>query len=149
DGVRPLGRAGNPGYPCRMATPRPDASKPREAAIRCPNDNTLMEKETVGGVTIDRCNSCGRLWLDDGEMQRLLQHKSSVHWADSGPFGRESKRAALGVRTCPRDGKALLEVRHPQRPAVLIEYCPGCRGVLLDAGELRQISGDEAGSWLK
>lgn len=124
------------------------AARPGDAKLNCPNDQTRMEKINVEGVVIDRCNSCGRLWLDDGEMKRLLADKHSVHEADGGPFGRESKRAALGSRVCPRDGQPLLEIRHPQRPDVLIEYCAKCRGVLLDAGELRMISGEEAGSWL-
>lgn len=99
-------------------------------------------------MTVDRCNSCGRLWLDDGEMQRLLRDKGAVEGADAGPFGRESARAALGDRVCPRDQRELLEIKHPQRPDVTIEICPACRGVLLDAGELRQISGQEAAGWL-
>ncbi len=130
-----------------MSTP-----KPADAPLRCPNDQTRMEKEKVGAVTVDRCNSCGRLWLDDGEMQALLSSDSTVEEADAGPFGRESGRAALGGRLCPRDGKELLEIKHPSRPDVLIEYCPGCKGVLLDAGELRQIKGSsaaEATGWLK
>jgi len=123
-----------------------------DSLLRCPNDNSRMEKERIGPVTVDRCNSCGRLWLDDGEMQALLQHESTVEEADAGPFGRESGRSALGGRLCPRDGRELLEIRHPQRPDVLIEFCPGCKGVLLDAGELRQIKGASAGEakgWLK
>jgi Zn-finger nucleic acid-binding protein len=112
-----------------------------------------MEKESIGGVTTDRCNACGRLWLDNGELDRLIAaDETVVKGADSGPFGRESGRAALGGRCCPRDGKLLLEIKHPQRTDVLIEVCPGCKGVLLDAGELRQLSGKnaaEASSWLK
>lgn len=111
-----------------------------------------MEKEKVGGITIDRCNACGRLWLDNGELEALLSHESTVEQADAGPFGRESGRTALGGRICPRDGRELLEIKHPQRPDVLIEVCPGCKGVLLDAGELRQIKGAsaaEASGWLK
>lgn len=131
-----------------MSNPTPASARPQDNTLRCPNDNTRMEKQTIGGVTIDRCNSCGRLWLDDGELQQLLADKGRVHDADSGPFGRHSTRAALGGRVCPRDGKTLIEIPHPQRTDVLIEYCPGCRGVLLDAGELRQLSGEEAGSWL-
>lgn len=133
-------------YPPPMATPTP--SGPRDSILRCPHDNSLMERETVGNISVDRCNACGRLWLDDGEMHRLLADTSSVHGADAGPFGRESARAALGDRVCPRDRRELLEIKHPQRPDVVIEICPACHGVLLDAGELRQISGEEASSWL-
>ncbi len=132
-----------------MSATSPARLDPIDAPLRCPNDHGRMERETVGGVSMDRCNACGRLWLDDGEMQRLLASKETVRGADAGPFGRESGRAALGGRLCPRDGKTLLEIRHPQQPDVLIEYCPGCRGVLLDAGELRAIRGEDAASWLQ
>ena len=111
-----------------------------------------MEREKIGAVAVDRCNACGRLWLDDGEMTALLAADSTVEDADAGPFGRESGRAALGGRLCPRDKTELLEIKHPTRPDVLIEYCPRCKGVLLDAGELRQIKGaspGEASGWLK
>ncbi len=128
-----------------MPVPSPT---PADTTIRCPHDNTLMEKEVAGGITVDRCNACGRLWLDDGELKRLVTSKDSVDMADSGPFGRESKRAALGPHICPRDKKPLLEIKHPQQPDVLIEYCPGCRGVLLDAGELHQLAGQEAETFL-
>ncbi|MFT3685436.1 MAG: zf-TFIIB domain-containing protein [Phycisphaerales bacterium] len=123
-----------------------------DGLLRCPNDNSRMEKEKVGSIVIDRCNSCGRLWLDNGELDALLAHESTVKEADAGPFGRESGRMALGGRRCPRDGRELLEIKHPSRPDVLIEVCPGCKGVLLDAGELRQIKGAssaEASGWLK
>lgn len=130
-----------------MSTPAP--SNQKDGTLHCPHDHSRMEKVNVGGVVVDRCNACGRLWLDDGEMQRLLAHQATVQEADAGPFGRDSARAALGGRVCPRDQTTLLEFKHPQRTDVLIEFCPGCRGVLLDAGELRQINGQEASSWLK
>ncbi|MDP1660479.1 MAG: zf-TFIIB domain-containing protein [Phycisphaerales bacterium] len=124
-----------------------------DRTLHRPHDHSLMEKEDVGGIVTDRCNACGRLWLDGGELDRLIAADEAViKGANSGPFGRESGRAALGGRCCPRDGKQLLEIKHPHRPDVFVEVCPGCKGVLLDAGELRQISGKtaaEAASWLK
>lgn len=122
-----------------------------DSTLNCPHDHTRMEKDRVAGVTTDRCNACGRLWLDDGEMQRLLGDGDTVKTADAGPFGKASTRAALGGHVCPRDGSELLEVKHPQRADVVIEVCPVCKGVLLDAGELRQIGAAAApptgGTW--
>ena len=116
--------------------------------LRCPHDLTRMEIESIGGVIVDRCNACGRLWLDDEDMQKLLADKLTVHAADLGPFVRESGRAPISGEMCPRDGKNLLEFMHPDKPEMVLEFCPGCRGLLLDAGERRQMSGDEPGSWL-
>ena len=44
----------------------------------------------MGGVIVDRCNACGRLELNDGEMRRLLTQKPTVDEADAGPFTRDS-----------------------------------------------------------
>jgi len=50
--------------------------------LRCPHDLTRMEIESIGGVIVDRCNACGRLWLDDEDMQKLLADKLTVYGAD-------------------------------------------------------------------
>jgi len=45
------------------------------------------------------------------------------------------------TRRCPADGTTLVkEVAH----AIVIDRCPQCRGVWLDAGELERMSGDVA-----
>jgi Zn-finger nucleic acid-binding protein len=45
----------------------------KDTRLRCPKDGTLMQKELVAGqVTIDRCAHCGCLWLDKGELEKLI-----------------------------------------------------------------------------
>ena len=38
----------------------------------CPNDNSQMQKVTREGVDIDICPSCKGVWLDRGELDKLL-----------------------------------------------------------------------------
>jgi Zn-finger nucleic acid-binding protein len=38
----------------------------------CPNDNSQMQKITREGVDIDICPSCKGVWLDRGELDKLL-----------------------------------------------------------------------------
>ena len=38
----------------------------------CPNDNSQMQKITREGVDIDICPSCKGIWLDRGELDKLL-----------------------------------------------------------------------------
>lgn len=45
-----------------------DSKKPR-----CPKCSTEMSKITRHGVTIDKCMKCKGLWLDKGEMEKLLK----------------------------------------------------------------------------
>jgi Zn-finger nucleic acid-binding protein len=38
----------------------------------CPNDNSQMQKVSREGVDIDICPSCKGVWLDRGELDKLL-----------------------------------------------------------------------------
>lgn len=38
----------------------------------CPNDNDQMQKVSRDGVEIDICPSCKGVWLDRGELDKLL-----------------------------------------------------------------------------
>jgi len=106
--------------------------------LRCPKDGTLMQKELVGGdagVSIDRCGHCGALWLDKGELEKLVAMKAAKR-ADIGPFKNERYVKPLGALTCPRDTSILTEVADGEQKHVLIMLCSECGGKLLDAGEL-------------
>ncbi len=61
--------------------------------------------------------------------------------------GAEAKEAAQSSADlkCPRCGQILKEQTFQK---ILIDQCPGCHGIWLDAGELEQIAGKEDDSWL-
>lgn len=40
--------------------------------IKCPRCNINMKKVTKKGVTIDVCKKCHGMWLDDGEIDKLV-----------------------------------------------------------------------------
>jgi hypothetical protein len=40
-----------------------------EKLRKCPIDSTLMKKEVVHKVIIDRCKKCGGVWLDGDEIE--------------------------------------------------------------------------------
>lgn len=39
----------------------------------CPVDGTEMRKEVLQNLLIDRCPSCGGIWLDHDELEALLR----------------------------------------------------------------------------
>lgn len=106
-----------------------------------------MQKEPIGrfeggsggGVTIDRCGHCGALWLDKGELEKLIAMKAARR-ADIGPFRNDRYVKPLGALTCPRDGEILTEIADDQQKHVLLMLCSGCGGKLLDAGELLDLA---------
>jgi uncharacterized protein len=41
--------------------------------LLCPNCNTSMQNVSRSGVDIDMCPSCRGVWLDRGELEKLLE----------------------------------------------------------------------------
>lgn len=117
-----------------------DRNERGEARLRCPKDATLMERIGVGGITVDRCATCGSLWLDALELPRVLAEPGAVEELDIGPISRRSGNAALGGLLCPRDKSTLIEMVDKDQPHVKTNACTVCGGVLLDAGELDDLS---------
>jgi Zn-finger nucleic acid-binding protein len=52
----------------------PDASKPtRRNAMNCPRcERTVLEELDRDGLVVDRCPSCRGMWLDRGELEKLI-----------------------------------------------------------------------------
>lgn len=99
-----------------------------------------MERTLVGGAAeIDRCSKCGALWMDKGEMERIIA-VGAADKADLGPFGAEKPNGPIAPLQCPRDRSILVEIADKQQKHVLIMLCTDCGGKLLDAGELHDLS---------
>jgi Zn-finger nucleic acid-binding protein len=45
--------------------------------LMCPNDNSGMQKVTREGVDIDICPTCKGVWLDRGELEKLMTAERS------------------------------------------------------------------------
>lgn len=90
----------------------------------------------VGGVQLDLCPSCKGLWLDAGELERLLGKSARTI---SGAVGKVSGAAGEGLmgytRHCPRCAAALVKERF-QGAGCWIDRCPAGHGLWLDSGEL-------------
>ena len=43
--------------------------------LMCPNDNAAMQTLERGGVQFDMCPTCRGVWLDRGELEKLMRSK--------------------------------------------------------------------------
>lgn len=76
----------------------------RPTSMRCPVDGGLLFEFEINGILLDRCNHCGGLWFDSGELKALLGpvklestqaksqkfdgcHDTPTWWVDSGIIG--------------------------------------------------------------
>lgn len=98
-----------------------------------------MQGVDVGGIHVDRCAACGAMWFDVGEVERVLQMKYKAAAAlDKGTAGAASHPMAVqrGLK-CPRDGEPLTHRVFPDQSHIVVDECKFCRGMLMDAGELK------------
>ncbi|HWP24495.1 MAG TPA: zf-TFIIB domain-containing protein [Candidatus Binatia bacterium] len=48
-------------------------SENQETSGRCPKCPGKLEGYTFQGVALDRCNQCGGIWLDRGELEAIVR----------------------------------------------------------------------------
>lgn len=46
--------------------------------MNCPVDNTLLQMSERNGVEIDYCPRCRGVWLDRGELDKIIERSSSM-----------------------------------------------------------------------
>jgi Zn-finger nucleic acid-binding protein len=51
-----------------------------EVRLKCPTDENQLDKEVVHGVIIDRCSTCGGVWLDRGELEHMNESVAADVW---------------------------------------------------------------------
>jgi hypothetical protein len=52
------------------------AQEAESARLDCPRCHGKMTATAFEGVEIDRCEACGGIWLDKGELEQLRQKES-------------------------------------------------------------------------
>lgn len=53
--------------------------------LMCPNDNAAMQTLERGGVQFDMCPSCRGVWLDRGELEKLMDSAAQDARASAPP----------------------------------------------------------------
>jgi len=114
----------------------PDSNEP----IGCPKCGKQMAQVVEAGVTVDRCRSCGGIWLDALEMEKILAAKGAARRIDVPAPVIESRAGQKGATLCPRDKSLLIHMVDHMHPHIRYESCKVCGGAFLDSGELRDLS---------
>ncbi|MEM2139330.1 MAG: zf-TFIIB domain-containing protein [Candidatus Woesearchaeota archaeon] len=50
-----------------------------EKILKCPKCNIYMKKIKKNGIIIDVCDKCNGMWLDDKEIEKLLNYKEKIN----------------------------------------------------------------------
>ena len=60
--------------------------------MNCPSCGTELKVGDRQGVEIDYCPSCRGVWLDRGELDKIIDRLSSAPWAQDRDFERPPER---------------------------------------------------------
>jgi len=116
--------------------------------LTCVKCTSVLDKARVGDVEVDLCPSCGGLWLDQGEIERIGRGKpeemSKLAKALTG--STQPDPASDTTTNCPACPGGLKEV---VLGPVHVDYCTKCHGVFLDRGELDQAVAAVSGTTLR
>ena len=93
----------------------------------------------LDGVEIDCCDECHGIWLDEGELELLLEADRDSDLPILKALTDPAAIKAKGKRKCPVCAKKMLLVDIPLDPVVEIDRCPNNHGLWFDRGELEQI----------
>lgn len=101
-------------------------------ALTCPACSQPMIEVEETAATVDVCSACNGVWFDADELQ-TKGIKLRANLLDASGPQRQCPRCAVALK--PRDADI-----------VVIDECPRCRGVYLDAGEIESLValGDQA-----
>ena len=104
--------------------------------IKCPVHSCNLTTVYLDIIIIDYCPSCYGIWLDFGELEKLLNKKIERNqlFKDklSGPVSQAEENNI--IKNCPICSKALQKKKH-YLSNLYIDICRICGGVWLDSGE--------------
>jgi Zn-finger nucleic acid-binding protein len=107
--------------------------------MQCPRCRLPLTDVELDGVRAARCARCQGMWLPRSAFKHAVEHEDAEAgwlafelWGDTGRF-----RGQRGDLACPRCAKTMVRLAYGDAD-VLIDVCPDCEGVWLDARELER-----------
>jgi len=108
------------------------SSESKYECHKCWVEMKKEEVETFGpNIIIDVCPKCNGIWLDKGELGKLLKDKNLSNYLTK-HIGTKSRSPMI----CPRCGNTM-DIE--KADDVEVDVCLTCGGVWLDSGELEEL----------
>ena len=107
--------------------------------MQCPTCHEVMTSDSHYGQTLDRCVSCGGLWVDHSELGSVVRNIQP----SQGPV----EPIACGDDIlCPKCDELLAPFNYAHDSGVFIHRCNSCGGAWLESGQLELIARYRSGS---
>lgn len=110
--------------------------------MKCPACNSDLKQVKVSDLVVDVCQSgCGGIWFDNFELEKVdEQHETLGEELLQVPRNQNIPVDHSETRPCPKCENIYMRKHFASvRREVELDECPGCAGVWLDCGELKQL----------
>ena len=107
--------------------------------MKCPRCIDV-ELTHIHSILLDECSQCGGVWYDNDELRRAKDAEDpDLAWLDFKFMEHEDLCAPSNCASnCPACNSALVSLEY-DKTGVVIDACPACAGIWLDAGEFASI----------
>jgi membrane associated rhomboid family serine protease len=107
-------------------------------AIICPKCLSDMTELEHQGVTIDVCPGCRGIWLDPGELAQLRGAAEDLP-GEVDSIASGTRHLETSTYICPRCQGGFDTFEYAPGTGLYIDRCKDCKGIYLDAGELKKV----------
>jgi Zn-finger nucleic acid-binding protein len=109
--------------------------------MKCSNCQIELKAVDCKGIVIDECDKCKGKWFDRDELRKAKDRTDEdLKWLDFDPFGEDAEKLSMVSegKMCPKCSNKMSSLKYMDSE-VVIDKCPGCKGVWLDPGEFMKI----------
>jgi Zn-finger nucleic acid-binding protein len=108
--------------------------------MNCPRDGQGLVTKSFGETSVESCPLCGGMYLEHGELNRMAGPTPGdleFSTVEGDTFQHDDE---YGPIDCPRDGTTMRKVDFNVDSAIILDYCPTCRGFWIEPKELARIN---------
>ena len=106
----------------------------------CPKCSSDMQPVEYGTeIKVSRCSGCAGLFCDRRMLELMRGEWLVDSVLDTGSAAEGARNNQIEDIPCPGCGTTMARLSDKEQSQVILDACPNCDGVFLDAGELSDL----------
>lgn len=105
----------------------------------CPKCDGELEEKHLDEITIERCNRCQGLLVEERMLSKMMSGYQSDSILDIGSGATGKKYDKIDNIKCPHCNITMDKIVDPEQTHIWMESCPSCFRIFLDAGEFKDL----------
>ncbi len=101
----------------------------------CPRCSVEMSEIASGDSTLQRCSTCGGLWIDSADLNRVMLHANLPSLSAVGGYVNPDEIAGM----CPACHVDLVAVEGGEKRSLHYDTCESCGGIWLEGPDIDEV----------